>query len=222
MEMKTAILTPVHGSPRALYTQSLGNMLLRTARDRPDIEILYRIAEGHLIQNRNFLARTAIEWGADYCLWIDADMKFPDGALIALAAHELPMVAANCPTRSTPPCPTAGANGKPVYSPAGATGLVPVDFIGLGLTMIRTSVLKDLGTPLFAADPSQDKWPGEDMHLCRRIRAAGIPIHIDHDLSQHIGHVVEHVYTNDIAARLGAARPGISPPPAPKPAPPAV
>jgi hypothetical protein len=207
--MKIAILTPVHGSPRAAYVQSLGNMLLRTSRERPDIVILYRLFEGHLIQNRNSLAAAAIDWGADYCLWIDADMKFPDGALIALAAHELPMVAANYPTRSSPPCPTAFANGKPVFSPKGATGLAPVDFIGLGFTMIRTSILKDLGTPLFAADPSQDRWPGEDMHLCRRIRAAGTPIQIDHDLSQHIGHVVEHVYTNDIAAQLDQARTSI-------------
>jgi hypothetical protein len=168
--MKIAILTPVHGSPRALYTQSLANLLLRTSRERPDIEILYRLAEGHLIQNRNLLARTAIEWGADHCLWIDADMKFPDGALIALVRHDLPFVAANYPTRSNPPWPTAGADGKPVFSPKEATGLQKIDQVGLGFTMIQTSVMKDLGEPLFAIDPTQDKWPGEDMILCRRLR----------------------------------------------------
>jgi hypothetical protein len=204
--MKVAILTPVHGSPRAIYTQSLGNLLLRTSRERPDIELLYRIAEGHLIQNRNALAKAAINWGADHCLWIDADMKFPDSGLIALLDHDLPVAAANCPTRSTPPWPTAGANGQAVFTPAGATGLAEVDHIGLGFTMIRTEVMKQLGEPLFVIDPTQNMWPGEDMHLCRRLREAGIPIHIDHDLSHHIGHVVEHIYTNDIAAQLEQAR----------------
>jgi hypothetical protein len=206
--MKVAILTPVHGGPRALYTQSLANLLLRTAREQPEIEILYRMAEGHLIQNRNLLAKAAIEWGADCCLWIDADMKFPDGGLIALLAHDLPVVAANYPTRSTPPWPTAGVDGNALFSPAGSTGLQRVDQIGLGFAMIRTSILKDLGAPWFVVDPIQTNWPGEDMHLCRRLREAGIPIHIDHGLSQHVGHVVEHVYTNDVAAKLEQARLG--------------
>src|SRR3954469_6931712 len=63
--MKIAVLTPVYGSPRTAYTRSLADMLIFTAANRPDIQIRYRLAEGHLIQNRNALALAAIEAEAD-------------------------------------------------------------------------------------------------------------------------------------------------------------
>ena len=209
--MKIAVLTPVHGSPRAGYTRSLARMLLRSAKERADSDIRYWLAEGHLLANRNDLAREALNWGADFTLWIDADMEFPETALLDLLRHDLDVVAANYPARQQPPVPTAHRDQKNVYTLRSSTGVEEVHGIGLGLALIRTSVLQALGSPVFIMDPN-DRYPGEDKHLCARLLGAGVKIHIDHDLSKQVRHIVEHPYTHDVveafARREGLIQPG--------------
>jgi hypothetical protein len=195
--LKIAIYTPVHGSPRTAYTRSLGQMLIHTTRQRPDLELRYKIAEGHLIANRNDLAKDAAEWAADFHMLIDADMAYPETSLIDLLAHDLDVVGANYAARQNPPVPTAMRDRKIVYTLQASIGLEQVDGIGLGLVLIRSSVLAALGKPLFVAEPNA-RYPGEDKYLCGRLRARGVLIHIDHDLSKKVGHIAEHPYTNDV------------------------
>ena len=195
--MKTAVCTPVHGSPRADYTRCLARMLLHTASERPDLEVQYWLAEGHLIANRNDLAAGALAWGADHVLWIDADMRFPPETLLDLLACDVPLVAANCPTRSQPPGPTAHIGGKALYTRPGCTTVEQVDGVGLGLVLMRSDVLRQLGVPAFAMLPNA-RYPGEDKDMCQRLAAAGVPMFVHHGLSQKVGHIVEHVYTHDI------------------------
>jgi hypothetical protein len=201
--MKIAILTPVYGSPRTGYVRSLTAMLIHTARERPDFELRHRLAEGHLTQNRNALAADALAWGAAFSLCIDADMTFAEDALLRLLARDLRVVGANYPTRGHPPLPTAEHDSSPIYTAPGRTGVEEADSMGLGFVLLETRVFAEVGEPVFKPNPDAKGWPGEDIDFFRRVRDLGVSVYIDHDVSQHVGHVSEHIYTNAVAAHFG-------------------
>jgi hypothetical protein len=90
--MKIAICTPCYLNTTADYSYSLAKMLLRTsafsinyngAPTVPEFEI-FIWGSSLLPVVRNTLARKAVDWGANYLLWIDADHAFPDDALLRL------------------------------------------------------------------------------------------------------------------------------------------
>jgi glycosyltransferase involved in cell wall biosynthesis len=195
--MKVAICTPVHGSPRAGYVRCLAQLLIHMAKARPDIDLRYKIAEGHLIQNRNALAEDARSWRADYVLWIDADMVFPPTALIDLLARDRAFVAANCPTRSHPPVPTASMMKQSIYTGPYSKDIQEVDRVGLGFVLMNKLALGLLGEPAFEADPNP-RYPGEDNRMCQTLIDKGLTLYIDHDLSRQVGHIAEHVYSHEI------------------------
>lgn len=207
--MKIAICTPVHGDPAALYTNALAAMLIRTARDRPDLELRYILSRGHLLRNRNTLADAALQWGADFTLWIDADMAFPDNTLTALLAHGLPVVGCNSPTRDKMPRPTAFKQvGDQAFSPVLSTPVIAqrspleeVTHIGLGVALIAVPIFCALDRPIFYFSGTRADPRYEDSTLCDNIRANGTKIFVDHALSLRIGHVGETVFTNADAAK---------------------
>jgi hypothetical protein len=200
--MKIAILTPVYGSPRTAYVRSLADLLIFTAQNRPDIQIRYRLAEGHLIQNRNALAKAATDADADKALWIDADISFAPDALSKLIDRGKAVVGANYPTRTHPPLATAERDSKPILTAPGQSGIEPADNLGLGFVLIDTAVMRQIGEPVFRPHPTALGWPGEDVDFFRRIREAGVEVFVDHDVSQRVAHVTEHLYTNAVAAHF--------------------
>jgi hypothetical protein len=151
------------------------------------------------------LQQARAEWGADFSLCIDADMTFAKESLLGLIARELKIVGANYPTRGHPPLPTAERAAQPIYTAPGRTGVEEADTMGMGFVLIETGIFADVGEPCFRANPAAKGWPGEDIDFFRRVRGLGIPIFVDHDVSQHIGHVSEHIYTNAVAAHFGEA-----------------
>jgi hypothetical protein len=203
--MKISVLTPVYGSPRTGFVRSLSDLMIHTARARPEIELRYRLAEGHLTQNRNALAAAALEWGSDLSLCIDADMTFAADGLLRLLERKVAVVGANYPTRAHPPIPTADRDGRPIYTAPGSSGLEEADHMGLGFVLLETRLFGEVGDPCFRSNPEATGWPGEDVDFFRRVRALGVPLYVDHDVSQQVGHVSEHIYTNAIAAHFGQA-----------------
>ena len=194
--MKIAVCVPHTGTIRAKCAQSLNEMVAHTLGARinyngaivqPKFAFLYA-GKGPLEYKRMQLARRALEWGADYHLLIDWDHTFPRDALLRLAGHDLPFVAANYPARHETPLPVA------VGSSIGR-GVEPVAAVGLGFCLIKSEVFSAAPTPWFqnSFDANGDFLCGEDVHFCNQVRAAGIPIHVDHGLI--VGHIAETVLT---------------------------
>lgn len=218
--MKIAICTPYHGDVTAEYAYSLAKLIARTAQTRiefngevlfPTFEVFMRTSS-LLPQLRNMLVQDAMDWGANYLLWIDSDHKFADNALLRLLSLNLPVVGTNYPRRLPPHLPTAaGLDGQHLFTSeeaANADEVVPVASMGLGFCLIDMTVFDRLEQhakadgragfwPLFAVEMTGDGTTvvGEDVYFFRQLRDAGILIHVDQSLSWTIGHVHTRVLT---------------------------
>ena len=154
----------------------------------------------YIAWSRTEICKGAIEWGATHQLWLDSDMTFPPWAFHQLFKQDRPVVAANYARRRPPHAPvtfkTIVENGsendhKLCYTEPTSTGLEEVDAIGFGVVLIQSQVFDSIKTaPFRVLDDEMSKTRvGEDVYFCQLLKKAGIPIYIDHDLSQRVGHV---------------------------------
>jgi hypothetical protein len=142
--------------------------------------------------SRQLLASRALELGATHILWIDSDMEFEPTLMLDLAKHEVPIVAANCLARRSPHYSTArNEAGEQIFTDADSTGLQQVDKIGFGVMLHETALLRRIEPPWFNFEwiPEKGIYRGEDFAFCEKMKAAGIPIYIDHDVSKQVKHV---------------------------------
>jgi hypothetical protein len=190
--MKIAVLIPVHRDPKIDFMTSLARVLIRTPQVIPDATLEIFVRSSSMIAfGRNVLVGFAREWAADFILWADDDHAFPPDTLVRLLAHKKDVVGCNFLRRSEKATPTASRDGKPVWTTRAKAqgGLEEVDHLGLGLCLMRTAVLNGLPEPLFATDMATTT--GEDVILCRKLRAAGTKIHVDHALSWESRHIAD-------------------------------
>ena len=230
--MKIAICTPCYENVTAHYASSLAKLVLRTGQTQiefndeivcPQIEVFMR-SSSVLPQLRNMLVKDAIEWGANYLLWLDSDQSFPDEALLRLLSLNLPVVGVNYPRRVHPHLPTAvGLDGQLVYTTeaaARANEIVPVQSMGFGCCLISMPMFDQLQEralatgktsiwPLFAVEMVGDgsQIVGEDVFFFRSLHDAGIPVHLDQALSWSIGHVHQREIMNGDVAPKAAPEP---------------
>jgi len=206
--MRIVVCIPVYRQAEALFVSSAMNMasrFLTTGMElggrplRPELWTCV-FTSADLAANRNRLAERALEWGADFILWADADHVFPDHALIRLFSLNLPVVGCNYPTRVPPLVPTAlGFDGRPVATTeklAREGKVEPVAALGLGLCLMRADLLARIPKPWFAFADGLS----EDRRFFGMLREAGVPVHVDHALSWELGHIGAQTFTNaDVA-----------------------
>jgi hypothetical protein len=219
--MKIAICTPHYGDVTAEFAFSLAKLVGRTAQTQidfngqvvlPTIELFMR-SSSIVSQLRNILVRDALDWGANYLLWLDADQKFPDEALLRLLTLNLPAVGVNYPRRVPPHRPTAtGLDGSLVWTTEqrARDGVVEqVLSLGFGCCLLDMTIFDALHRqaltegetgmwPLFDVEMLGDgtEIVGEDVFFFRRLNRAGIALHLDHALSWSVGHVHQRVLNN--------------------------
>jgi hypothetical protein len=213
--VKIALAIPCHGDTKSKFTQCLAEMLIHTMgatfemdgkRIQPEIET-FMVSCSLLTESRNRLVAEAINWEADYMLWMDADHVFPRDALVKLLSHNLPVVGCNYARRFSPTAPTASVENEEgklelVWSPR--EGVSEVAHMGLGFCLMDMRVFAAMDKhyggnfwPLFVIEPSSNGITsiGEDVYFFKKIREAGIPIHCDHELSWDVGHIAETILT---------------------------
>lgn len=159
---------------------------------------LYTMAGASILSRaRQIALRKAYEGGFTHLLMLDDDMSFPSDTVHRLVSHNLPFVAANY-CRKVPGKPISisfDLEGNSTES-AGKSGLEEVQFVGAGLTLIDIEAIKHVPEPHFEViwdENKQDYW-GEDIYFCQKLRVHGVKIHIDHDLSQKVGHIGDYEY----------------------------
>ena len=139
---------------------------------------------------REFVLRKAMELQATHILWLDTDMEFPADTAIRLGAHSKSIVACNCVMKTPDVKFTAWKHGGTVFSDKTATGLEVVDHVGMAVMLMRTDLVTDMPQPWFRHQLNEaGEDVGEDVVFCRKLRAAGHSIYIDHDISKEIGHI---------------------------------
>ena len=169
-----------------------------------DDRVMLYTSHGTLIASQRMeLARQALEEKADYLLWLDSDMRFPRETIGHLMLRDKPIVAANYATRRMPVKPVAmmdndGEIGR-VYTAPDSEGLQPVDYIGMGVMMVKREVFEKVEAPWFAIPYSTvgQHYIGEDVFFCRKAREAGYEVLVDHDLSHQVKHVGTFEYSHE-------------------------
>ena len=209
--MKIFIAIPCHATAHAWFVQALAQMISRSVATRLNGETLMINTQvrlsSELAKSRNLLMRDAIASGADRMLWLDSDHIFPDWTLLRLLSIELPVIGITQPTRAAAPVPTAfQADGSRVYTTPELVRdkiVERVAAIGLGVCLVNLGIVPQLEAqaaeekralyPLFDRTMTDDpeRSDGEDAYFCRRLHAAGIPIHVDHLLSWETKHIAQ-------------------------------
>lgn len=199
--LRVAVGVPSLDVWNAEFGIAFGRLLIYASRmpfagRQVDAGLLY--ARGSILpSNRNKIVRNAIERQFEYLLFLDCDMDFPPDTLHRLLAHGKDVVAANYVKRQLPTKPVSVRGGRPVLSSPDRRGLEEVDGVGTGLLLLRTSVFGRIPPPAFAFQAVPDRpgeFLGEDYYFCAKLKAAGIPLYIDHDLSRDVSHVGDFHY----------------------------
>lgn len=165
-------------------------------RELKDLRVNIKTNCSNIATARCDLVSEAIDGGFSHLLFLDDDMTFPFDMLDHICKYDAPVVAANCTQKKVPLTFTSiGLDGKRVDS-RGKTGYEQVRRTGCAIMLIDLSIFKDLPKPYFNFEWNNEaqRLIGEDYYFCRMLNRHNIPIIIDHDISQHIGHVGSYTY----------------------------
>jgi hypothetical protein len=156
-----------------------------------------------LLTQRERLATEARNIGAEYMLWIDSDMVFPATTALRLLAHKEPVVAANYVRRQLPAkgvaYETIGDWNNPLpFEPQDE--LAPVEGIGMGCMLVKTSILEEIPQPWFEFGwtPESNDHLGEDMIFCQKMAQAGYTVKVDTQLSMEMRHLGTWAFGPDL------------------------
>lgn len=198
-----AICIPARGQMEVGTAFDLARMVNHVVRNTEHTINLYTSMGTLIFDQRNNMVEDALAEGADYILFIDADMRFPRDTIERLIAHGKGIVGVNATTRSVPVKATAknlvideeGACNWKQISSKNKTGIEQADGIGCGVMLISKETLEAIQKPWFFFELlPENKLLGEDIYFCIKAKDAGIETFIDHDLSQEIGHVGNYTY----------------------------
>lgn len=204
-----AICIPSRGEMEIGTAFDLATLCGYDSRYRKGHQAVYTVNGTLIFDQREKLAKEALRDGADYILWIDADMRFPKNTIERLIRANKDIVGVNATTRSVPVRATAKnleidfeekTNSWKQVSSKGKTGLERVTSIGCGVMLVKAEVFKNTPQPWFWFEMLPgDKLLGEDVYFCVKAHDAGFETWVDHDLSNEIGHVGSYTYSwNDV------------------------
>lgn len=198
--MKVALCIPIADRPEMKFLADLVDMVIHTFSVRPDIRLKRCIiSSSDLCMSRHHLVKEALAWGADWLLWMDDDHAFPPDALVRLLDRNLDIVGCNYRRRSPPYGFTVGIGNVCIETTKERAEAFPVelvDDIPLGLALVSAAAIRKLDPPfpMFSFVPRGDgDFSSEHAFFFSRLRAAGVPVHVDHELSLKVGHVVTQV-----------------------------
>jgi len=208
-KLRVGIGVPAAGTWASGFGFSLVTMIGHFERSHVDVapdrrpEIVLIAIDGHLPDVRTRILGEAVRERCTHLLWLDSDMIFPPDTLHRLLRHNLPIVGANYPRRIFPHLPTAhyggdGPANEGVVWSEDKTGTERVKHVGFGVCLIDMRLVDQVDPPYFVFAPDGKHGlttRGEDVYFCEKLlRDAGIPTHVDHDLSHEIGHIGEQVF----------------------------
>ena len=195
--MRIAICVPCRDMVHSAFCFDLAKMVAYHSINSDDEIILLQMPGTLIFDQRERLAKEALQAGADAILWIDSDMRFPSDMLGGMLMRNVPILGVNATTRREPILPTAQnleSRGKEhvwhKVNSRGKTGIEEVTAVGFGVCLVRREVLEKIPTPWHDI-----LWTdlggiiGEDIHFCIKALDNGIPVYVDHDLTPFIKHI---------------------------------
>lgn len=148
-------------------------------------------------QLRNNMLDAARENGADYLMFIDADVTFPPDAIMKLLGRKKDIIGGMYNLKSLPPINTikmVDEKGK-MLNLKGAE--IPIDkpfkcfAVPTGFMLIRLEAIKDMKRP-FQFEERENDFIGEDVFFCKTANEMGLEVWCDPTIT--IGHIGEYLY----------------------------
>ena len=159
-----------------------------------------------LSQSRETLLDDAIKRECTHIILLDSDMVFPDDTAHRLFEHNRTYVGANYVRKTIPSTPiTAALGGGLVYTDENSTGLQEVLHIGCGVALLRLDEdVLAMKAPRYSMQWVEvlQCYSGEDVFFCSKLAEQGIPVYIDHDLSNAVQHVGTFNYDHSIVGEI--------------------
>jgi len=201
-----AVCVPNTGIVTAGFSRDLTILAAHTGHAR-QVALSFHFGQDSIMaQNVNDVVKSGLDDGATHICWLDADMRFPPDTIDRLLAHRVDFVAANCATKGDVPKSTARHDGNRIEAWP-SSGLVEVDGVGLAVSLTTAAVFKDLPYPWLEAtwNKDEERWCGYDIGFCEKMKAVGVDLWVDPELSEE----VQHTGTKDFGmddVRKGSAR----------------
>ena len=190
---KLAVLVPCRDTLHSAHAMCLTEMMKLNTMNGLDTHIIMDTST-ILLTQRERLALEARNVGAEYMLWLDSDIVFPAATALRMMAHKESIVAANYIRRQLPAkgvaYETIGDWQNPLpFEPQDE--LVPVEGVGMGCMLMKTSILDEIAQPWFEFgwSPETNDHLGEDMIFCQKMAQAGHTVKIDTQLSMELRHL---------------------------------
>jgi len=190
---KLAVLVPCRDTLHSAFAMCLTELVKLNTMNNLDTHVIMD-ASTVLLTQRERLALEAQNIGAEYMLWLDSDMTFPATTALRLLAHNENVVAANYIRRQLPAkgvaYKTIGAWEEPLPFEI-QDDLVPVEGVGMGCMLVKTSILQEIEQPWFEFKwtPESNDHLGEDMMFCQKMAEQGYQVKIDTNLSMEMRHL---------------------------------
>lgn len=192
MKKKIFIAVPCMDSCPVEFAQSIAVM------NKPE-ECVISFNKGSLIyDSRNHLVQQAVSWGADYMMWFDSDMTFPQDVIERLLKHmENSDIACGIYFRRVAPfepviykrVDAQGDSEK--YNDYPKDSTFNVEGMGFGCVMVKTSVFLDMVLNQGGGWFTPFENYGEDLAFCLRAKRLGYKMICDSTIKcGHVGHMV--------------------------------
>lgn len=211
---RVALCVPAGDHVATFWAYDWARNMATTAYRRPDIKQYPIMCTGSLVmKQRQTLVNTVLETTDATHIWFtDSDMRMPRDTLLRLLGHEAPVVCASYTERNAPFRPVAFNDLRNFEDRAYVTneshGLKQIAAVGFGCILIETEVFRKMKKPHFMVgyNPEQGTFVGEDIYWCIQLQQMGIPLMLDLDLTQEVGHIGRFEFTADHANKAKAGR----------------
>lgn len=175
----------------------LGKIGLGDTANLAGLELAAMANVSLLPRGRQYALNTAIAKGHTHILMLDDDMTYPPDVVEVLISREKPIIGVNYLKKKMGAEEFTAINDKgQSISSKGKFGIEQVFGIGLGAVLVELDAIKNIKAPHFEVryHSENQEYMGEDFYFCAKMQNAGIPIFVDHDVSQYIGHVGDFVF----------------------------
>ena len=180
--MKTLLAIP---SARTVETECFESIYNLKKRGKVEFFVAHNYS---IDASRNMIAEYAVNHGYDYILWVDSDTILPKDTLVRLMDWDKDIVSGVYAYKIL-----GGKNVvakrykdkvedtyddvtiKEIKEKHKSKALMPVDAIGFGCVLTKTSIFKDIDEPWFVYSP----YMGEDIFFCRKAQEKGFDIWLD-------------------------------------------
>lgn len=207
-EPKISINICTHRYMNPFFVNSMFYMLDYMTKTGLKYELNSQMGVSNIVSGRQNRVNDAIKGDCTHMLFIDDDMVFAQDMVHKMLseANKLTIEGVRKLAIGVNPCRKSPSElyytAKPVDSEEfmkskGESGVAEASRCGLGAFLIETSILREIPAPHFEiiwlADKSEHQ--GEDFYFINKLREHGVQIFIDQDISNHIGHAGEYIFS---------------------------